>query len=265
MMGGSILQKNFTRDRLQAYGLSDKGTVRPNNEDFFGYYIPTEARLNDAWGSLFVVSDGVGGSAAGQVASAEAVNVLLQEYYFGDLTRKIPNRLTSAFQRAALHIYDLSISHTSTRNMKCTLTALLLKQDRFFINHVGDSKILLLRDDKIFQLTKDHSFVSKLVRLGLITQEEARTHPNRNILLKAIGDGPLLLPDFYSGFVKAGDLFCLITDGILEHATAEELKAFLMEQGFSEKGLTQLIAELNRRGGYDNMTILTVEVNKVPC
>jgi len=260
-----MLQKNCTLDRLQAYGLSDKGKVRPHNEDYFGYYIPTEVRVNDAWGSLFAVSDGVGGSAAGQVASAEAVNVLLQEYYFGDLTRKIPARLKSAFQRAALHIYDLSISHTSIRNMKCTLTALLLQQNRFFIGHVGDSKILLLRDDKIVHLTKDHSFVGKLLRLGLISEEEARTHPNRNILLKAIGDGPLLLPDFYSGFIKAGDLFCLITDGILEHATEEELKAFLRKQGFAKKGLTRLIAELNRRGGHDNMTILTVEVNKVPC
>jgi protein phosphatase len=260
-----MLEKNFTSDMLRAYGLSDKGKVRPNNEDYFGYYIPTEARVIDAWGSLFAVSDGVGGSAAGQVASAEAVNVLLQEYYFGDLTIRIPDRFKSAFQRAALHIYDLSISHTSARNMKCTLTALLLKQSRFFISHVGDSKVLLLRDDKIIHLTKDHSFVGKLARLGLITQEEARIHPNRNILLKAIGDGPLLLPDFYSGFVKEGDLFCLITDGISEHATAEELKAFLIEQGYSEKGLTQLIAELNRRGGHDNMTILTVEVNKVLC
>jgi serine/threonine protein phosphatase PrpC len=145
------------------------------------------------------------------------------------------------------------------------LTTLLLKQDRFFITHVGDSKIMLLRNNRIDQLTKDHSFVGKLVRLGLITPEEARTHPNRNVLLKAIGEGPLLLPDFYSGFVRPGDLFCLITDGILEHAAPEELKSFLLEQGSSEKGLPQLITELNRRGGYDNMTILTVQVDKVPC
>ncbi len=265
MMGDSSLQKKYPTDALLVCGFSDKGCVRPNNEDYFGYFVPTETKLKDAWGSLFAVSDGVGGSAAGQVASAEAVNVLLQEYYFGDLTRKIPDRFKSAFQRAALHIYDLSISHASTRNMKCTLTALLLKQNRFFINHVGDSKILLLRDNKIFQLTKDHNFVAKLVRLGLITAEDARTHPNRNVLLKALGDGPLLMQDFDSGFVKPGDLFCLITDGILEHATAEELKLFLLEQGPSENGLTQLIAEFNRRGGYDNMTILTVGVNKVPC
>ena len=265
MMGDSSLQKKYPTDALLVSGLSDKGCVRLNNEDYFGYFVPTETNLKDAWGSLFAVSDGVGGSAAGQVASAEAVNVLLQEYYFGDLTRKIPNRFKSAFQRAALHIYDLSITHASTRNMKCTLTALLLKQNRFFINHVGDSKILLVRDNKIFQLTKDHNFVAKLVRLGLITAEDARAHPNRNVLLKALGDGPLLMQDFDSGFVKPGDLFCLITDGILEHATAEELKSFLLERGPSENGLTQLITELNRRGGYDNMTILTVGVNQVPC
>ena len=264
MMANSSLQKKYPTDTLRVSGFSDRGSVRPNNEDYFGYFIPTEANLKDAWGSLFAVSDGVGGSAAGQVASAEAVNVLLQEYYFGDHTGKIPDRLKSAFQRTALHVYDLSISHTSTHNMKCTLTTLLLKQDRFFITHVGDSKIMLLRSNKIIQLTKDHSFVGKLVRLGLITPEDARTHPNRNILLKSIGEGPLLLPDFYSGFVKPGDLFCLITDGILEHATDEELKSFLLEQGSTEDGLIQLIAELNRRGGYDNMTILTVQVNKVP-
>ena len=250
---------------MQVYGFSDKGSVRPTNEDYFGYFIPTEAKVKDKRGSLFAVSDGVGGSASGEVASAEAVNVLLQEYYFGDHTEKIPDRLRTAFQHAVLHIYDLSISHASARNMKCTLTTLLLVQNRFFITHVGDSKILLLRGDNLLQLTKDHSLVGKLVRLGLITPEDARLHPNKHVLLKAIGEGPLLMPDFYSGSVKPGDLFCLITDGILEHATEGDLKAFLLEQGPSEERLSGWIAELNRRGGYDNMTILTVKVNQVPC
>jgi protein phosphatase len=81
--------------------------------------------------------------------------------------------------------------------------------------------------------------------------------------LKAVGEGPLLMPDFYSGVCKPGDLFCLITDGIVEHASAEELKLFIMEHGSSEKDLAELISELNRRGGYDNMTIMTVKINKL--
>jgi PPM family protein phosphatase len=261
-MGGSLLTKECTPYELQVCGFSDKGSVRPNNEDYFGYYIPGEPSLRERWGSLFAVSDGVGGGPAGEVASAEAVNVLLQEYYFGDHVEKIPERLKDAFRRTALHIYDLSISHNSARNMRCTLTTLLLRQNRFFITHVGDSKIFLLRENNMMQLTKDRSLVGKLMRLGLITSQESRNHPNRNILLKSVGDGPLLLPDCHSGYAKPGDLFCLITDGILEHATDEELKSFLREHGASGRGLAEFLAELNRRGGYDNMTILTVGINR---
>lgn len=261
-MPATLTQNDPLPVPLQVYALTDKGSVRQNNEDYFGYYVPVERGLNRL-GSLFAISDGVGGCAAGEAASAEAVNVLLQEYYFGNHTERIPERLKDCFQQTALHIYDLSVCHQSARNMKCTLSTLLLRQNRFFITHVGDSKIMLLRDNEMVQLTKDHSLVGKLMRLGLISAEEARTHPNKNVLLKAVGEGPLLMPDFYSGISKPGDLFCMITDGILEHATAEELKSFLIAHGSSEKELAELVAELNRRGGYDNMTIMTVKVNRV--
>ena len=108
---------------------------------------------------------------------------------------------------------DLGRSSSSSRNMKCTLSTLLLKRDRFFITHVGDSKIMLLRDNHMVHLTKDHSLVGKLMRLGLISAEEARTHPNKNVILKAVGDGPFLVPDFYSGLAHPGDLFAWLPTG----------------------------------------------------
>jgi len=261
LRAGTASKSDRAADALLVHGISDKGNVRQNNEDYFGYYLPIEAGLSQL-GSLFAISDGVGGSAAGEVASAEAVNVLLQEYYFGDHTEKIPDRLKNAFLNTSMHIYDLSISHHCARNMKCTLSTLLLRHNRFFITHVGDSKIMLLRDNDMIQLTKDHSLVGKLMRLGLINAEEARIHPNKNVLLKAVGEGPLLVPDFYSGLTRPGDLFCMITDGILEHVTHDELKLFLMERGSSTDELAELIAELNRRGGHDNMTIMTIKVNR---
>ena len=107
--------------------------------------------------------------------------------------------------------------------------------------------------------------VGKLLRLGLITAEDARNHPDKNILLKAVGDSPLLVPDVRYGTLKPGDLFCLITDGILEHAAEEELQEFLLRESPSQERMAQLITVLNERGGYDNMTILTVKINKVPC
>lgn len=241
---------------------TDKGRIRPNNEDYQGHYIPKSRYILDKFGSLFAISDGVGGSAAGEVASAEAVNVLLQEYYFGAHSERAPERLKNAYQHTAMHIYDLSSSNTSFHNMKCTLSVLLIKGDKFYITHVGDSKIFLVRSNKIVQLTKDHSLVGKLVRLGLVSPEQARVHPNRHVLLKALGDQPILPADFYSGRVLLGDIFCLITDGITEHLTTEELNSFI-QKDFSEEGLKKVVEEVNNRGGYDNMTIMTVKVDRL--
>jgi PPM family protein phosphatase len=264
-MADSILKEDFITETVQVSGITDKGSIRQNNEDYFGYYVPADSNIKENLGSLFAISDGVGGNAAGEVASAEAVNVLLQEFYFGDYTSRIPDRLKNVFQHTSLHVYNLATTYNSNQKMKCTLSTLLLKNNKFFISHVGDSKIFLIRKNKIIQLTKDHSLVGKLVRLGMITEEQARVHPNKNILLKSVGDGPLLLADFYSGVINPGDVFCLVTDGITEHETIEELNGFFIENGFSHEAMTKLVAEINKRGGYDNMTIMNVTVNKLPC
>lgn len=256
------LKKNKDSKPLEVYSCSDIGRVRKQNDDYEGHFIPSDESIKHKWGSIFAIADGVGGCAAGNVASAEAVNVLLQEYYFGAHSERAPERFKDAFQHTAVHLYDLSTgTNTAFQNMKCTLSALLIKQDKFFITHIGDSKIFLIRSNKMIQLTKDHSFVGKLVRLGFITQEQARVHPNKNILLKALGDSPIMPPDFYSGKIILGDIFCLVTDGMLEHATESELSDFLQNYN-SKEGLKAIIEKLNQRGGFDNMTIMTVEVNK---
>jgi PPM family protein phosphatase len=247
---------------FQVQSCTDTGKIRTNNEDYHGYYIPNNKIIRYNLGSLFVISDGVGGSAAGEVASAEAVNVLLQEYYFGAHCEKIPERLKEAFQYTAMHLYDLSNSNTSFHNMKCTLSSLLIKHDKYFISHVGDSKVFLLRSNKLTQLTKDHTLVGKLVRLGFVSKEAARVHPNRHVLLKALGNQPILLADFYTGHVLQEDVFCLVTDGITEHVTEEELSSFL-QNDISQDGLKKLIEHLNECGGYDNMTIMTVKANSL--
>ena len=256
-------KEDVNQNAFLVQSITDKGCVRQNNEDFHGYYIPTSKPVISKLGSLFIISDGVGGNVGGEVASAEAVNVLLQEYYFGEHSERIPKRLKETVHYTAMHIYDLSTSPSQSVNgMKCTLSALLIKHDKFFISHVGDSKIFLLRSNKMIQLTKDHSLVGKLERLGIISSEQARVHPNRHILLKALGDQPIMLADFYSGDVIPNDIFCLITDGVLEHETQEELN-LLLQTDNSEEGFKKIISEMNQRGGYDNMTIMTVKVNKL--
>jgi len=251
---GSVWPKKF-----QVCSCTDKGKVRPRNEDYHGFYMPADQEMKEKWGSLFVVSDGVGGHVAGEAASAEAVNVLLQEYYFGDHAAKLPDRLQDAFNYTALHIFDLGHHHQSFSNMQCTLTALLIRQDRYHIAHVGDSKAFLLRAGKLWQLTKDHSLVAKLLRTGLVSAEQARNHPYKHVLLRALGGNPITPVDMYAGNILAGDVFCLVSDGILEHATEEELESWLMEKGNLQTTLSQLIDRLNERGGQDNMTIMAVK------
>ena len=257
-----LTTKNSTQNKFyfSVDGNTDKGQIRPRNEDYFSFFIPPDLITSETLGSLFVISDGVGGHLAGDVASAEAVNVLLQEYYFGDYSKKLPNRLKGAFAHAAVHIFDLSKQNKGFSNMQCTLTALLLKQDQYFIAHAGDSKAFLLRAKTFTQLTKDHSLVAKLVRMGLVSPDQAKTHPYRHMLIRALGESPLIPIDIFTGTIKPGDIFCLVTDGILEHLTEAELKLYLSENDNLDNIQKKLIQEVNQRGGCDNMTILTVKV-----
>lgn len=257
MKNNSQIKYDFVVD-----GNTDKGLVRPRNEDYFSYFIPPDLNISETLGSLFVISDGVGGHLAGEVASAEAVNVLLQEYYFGNYSKKLPNRLKQSFAHTATHIFDLSKHHKGFSNMQCTLTALLLRQDQYFIAHAGDSKVFLLRSETLTQLTKDHSLVAKLVRMGLISNEQAKTHPYKHMLIRALGESPLLPIDLVTGTLQQGDIFCLITDGILEHLNETELKTYLLENENDSLDNIQkkLIKEVNSRGGCDNMSIMTVKI-----
>ena len=257
----SNLSKSKVYSDLKLQFCTDKGRVRPNNEDYCGYYIPEDQNIKERFGSLFAIADGVGGSNAGEVASSEAVNVLLQEYYFGNYTEKSPDRFKAAYNVTALHIYDLAEANGSCNQMMCTLSALLLKDGKFYITHVGDSKIFLLRNGKFIQLTKDHSVVGRLVRMGFITKEQARTHPNKHVILRSLGERPILPADFYSGNIQRGDIFFLCTDGILEHFTEEEIRDFLLSKRHESEGLAKLIEVANERGGEDNMTIMSLDTN----
>lgn len=246
---------------IKVQSRTDKGLMRPNNEDYCGHYVPENEIIRGKFGSLFAVADGVGSSRAGEVASAEAVNVLLQEYYFGDYTNRCPDRFKAAYDYTALHIYDLAETNGSCNKMMCTLTALLIKDNKFYITHVGDSKAFLLRNGQFIQLTKDHSVVGKLLRMGFITKEQARTHPNKHVILRSLGERPILPADFYSGNLEAGDVFFMCTDGIFEHFTEEEIQDFLLKKRHISEGIGKLIDRANELGGYDNMTVMSIDIN----
>ncbi len=238
---------------------TDRGRVRARNEDFFAYYVPGDALRRAEAGSLFCVADGVGGSAAGEVASAEAANVLLQEYYFAPPGRRADARLRQAFRRVAVHVFTLGDDHEEFRNMQTTLTALLLREDRFWVAHVGDAKCYQARAGEVTQLTRDHSLAAQMRSLGLLRAEEAQRHPGRHVLLRSVGVDPLVRPDMVRGRLLPGDLFVLVTDGMMDYLTPKELAAQL-ENPDLDVGAGAAVALANARGGGDNLTVLAVRV-----
>lgn len=252
--------RSRTNTEFNVQVATDMGVARTNNEDYCGYYIPTDRFIKERLGALFAISDGVGGSNAGEVASSEAVNVLLQEYYFGNYTEKVPDRFKAAANVTALHVYDLAEESGSCNNMMCTLTALLIKDNRFYINHVGDSKAFLLRDGDLIQLTKDHSVVGRLLRMGFITKQEARVHPQKHVILRSLGERPIMPADFYSGILQPGDIFLLCTDGILGHLDEDEIRDFLLQKRHLTEGVKKLIDIANERGGEDNLTAMIIDL-----
>jgi protein phosphatase len=232
--------------------------VRPKNEDYHRYEIPDDPVLSRARGRLFLVADGVGGMGGGEVASAEAVHAVLQEYYLNP--RGDPGRhLRRAIQHANLHVYNLRVGHPNLSGMQTTLTALALCGESYWLGHVGDSKAFLLRDGTLRQLTRDHTVVEEMRLLGLLDARRVQQHPHRHLLTRTIGGDSLVSVDLQRGRVQPGDCFILTTDGLFEHLESEDVRA-RFENSPPAPAAAACVAEAIRRGGYDNLTVLGVRL-----
>ncbi len=234
------------------------GRVRPKNEDYLLTEVPDDPAVADARGSLFLVADGVGGLGGGAIASAEAAHTVLQEFYLD--RRGDPGRsLRRAVDRANLHVYNMRMGHPDLSGMQTTVTALAVCRGRYWIGHVGDSKLFLLRDGTLRQLTRDHTMVEEMRKLGLMDARGARRHSHRHMLTRTVGGDPLVIVDLLSGRCRDGDCFILTTDGIFEHLTLEDVRAAFTNSGPAEAAAA-CVAEANRRGGFDNLTVLGVRL-----
>lgn len=234
---------------MKAYGLSDVGKVRPLNED--AYYLPKERERFAA------VADGMGGHKAGEVASALAIEVFTQA--LREAGERVEEAgLVQAVEKANAAIYQRGQGDRSLRGMGTTLTALWFGPDYVYLSHVGDSRAYLLRNRALMQLSNDHSLVNELVEKGEITPREARNHPQRNFITRALGTGRRVTPDVIKLDFQPGDAWLLCTDGLTNYLRGVEL-ARIMNQSLSwEDKLRWMVDEALRRGGGDNITALVV-------
>ena len=232
-------------------GLTDRGRLRPHNED---------SLLVEAEHGLFAVADGMGGHAAGEVAShlaIEAVRASLAEGPQPD--GDMPARLRSAIEDANRRIAEQIEQQPECRGMGTTLVVAVSDGPRCWIAHIGDSRAYLIRGEQITQLTADHSFVNELVRLGMLSREQAARDPRRNVVTRALGSGAMVVPEIHEYRVEPGDTLLLCSDGLNTMLADERILAVMQESGASlEEACAGLVAAANAAGGEDNISVVAV-------
>jgi serine/threonine protein phosphatase PrpC len=242
---------------------SEPGDVRPHNEDYAGVFAPTIP--DDAWdrGPLFILADGLGGHAAGEVASRTAVEAVLAHWTAG--TPGPPRQaLRAAARRANVAVYDAALD-AGRRGMATTLTALTLAGNEAIVAHVGDSRCYLVRDRACTQLTNDHSRVGEMLRAGLLSPEQAASHPARSMITRTVGTEPAVQVDLIQQDTQAGDTFVLCTDGLWDVIGRNEIAEIVTEVGSPgtptvADAADRLVDLALARDTADNVTVLVVRV-----
>jgi len=210
---------------------------------------------------LFIVADGMGGHAAGEVASEMAVQTIEQELDgLRDLDDSTGDRLDQALRKANRNIHERTMTEVDKQGMGTTASVLLIYDKKYLIGQVGDSRVYLLRDGALHQLTKDHSYVQEQVDAGFLTPEQARYHPYSNVITRCVGASREVEPDIYQGDVSVGDLFLVASDGLTSMVDDRRLQILLMSRAEPERKVLALISEANGRGGLDNITAIVVQV-----
>lgn len=240
---------------IELGNLSDVGCERTENEDNFCYAEPEQDDELKKRGRLVVVADGMGGHEGGQVASRLAVDAVRDTF----LNTAIPDPadvLVAAYQAAHSAIQDCANDHPELSGMGTTCTSAVLRDSQLIYGHVGDSRLYLLRNNAITRLTRDHSYVQQMVDKGLITAEEAKTHPSRNILTSALGSDSPVQADFAEAPItlQRGDILLLCTDGLHGLVSDEEMLA-LSSRNPPREACRELVEMAKARGGFDNITI----------
>ncbi|MFA6165315.1 MAG: Stp1/IreP family PP2C-type Ser/Thr phosphatase [Gemmatimonadaceae bacterium] len=229
--------------------------VRSGNEDSFF------AEAN-AHRGVFMVADGMGGHAAGEVASEMAVQIVARALLQLEsvVQPDAVDRTAQSLRDANRAIYDRMLAENDKQGMGTTASVLLMSDGRYLIGQIGDSRIYMLRDGALIQLTKDHSYVQEQVDAGLLTPEQARYHPYSNVITRCVGAGESVEPDLYAGEVRPGDVFLVASDGLTGMVDDRRLQQILLARSGPGRIVDSLIAEANGRGGLDNITAIVVQV-----
>ena len=243
------------------FGVSDIGRQRQHNED--SYVVESGAKL-------FIVADGMGGHAAGEIASRIAVEAVIEfilnsdeeegtwPYAYDERLKRSTNRLVAALKMANRRVLEAMRQDARLRGMGTTIVASMFDGDIASFAHVGDSRAYMIRDSRISRITNDHSWVYEQVQAGMLSEAEAEKHPLRNVITRALGGAVSIHPDAAEVDCRPGDTFLLCSDGLTGMVPEEEILEIITQSLDVEQISEQLVARANEHGGQDNITALVV-------
>jgi protein phosphatase len=240
---------------IEASMQTDVGCLREVNEDSGRHNNPNDPKLVASKGVLAIVCDGMGGHACGEVASRMAVEIISRSYY--EDAKPPTEALKRAIEAANAQVHAASARDANLRGMGTTCVALALYDGQAFAAHVGDSRLYMLREGELYQMTEDHSAVNEMVRQGIITAEQARTHEEKNVILRALGTTPVVEVETWEQpmRVRLGDQFLLCSDGLYDMVEDTAIKQTMLSAKDAHEACARLVAQAREGGGHDNITV----------
>lgn len=237
------------------FGVKTNIGTRKTNQDF---YFKSEVH------PLYIIADGMGGHNAGEVASrlsAELIADYLELKLDENLDdEEIERLLEDSIKKANKIVYEKSLEKEEFKGMGTTISLAYIKGDKLFIGHVGDSSIFIISNNEIVKLTMDHSLVEELLKKGSITQEEAKNHPQRNVITRAVGTDVDIEVDILSAQINKDDILVLCTDGLSNMVEKDEIKEKIINTDSLEEACEELVGNAKNRGGHDNITIMAIRI-----
>lgn len=241
---------------VEVFGLSDVGCIRELNEDCYcicGFGDNSER-------GFCILADGMGGHNAGEVASQNAVKLIAEEMnrLLESGEKEIPGQLSRAVSVANTGVYTMASENPIHRGMGTTVVTAFIDDGTAYVANVGDSRAYAVRDDEIVQITTDHSVVSELVMRGTITKEEARLHPQKNIITRAVGTDKSVRTDIFEYNYSPGDVMIICSDGLSTMLDDNRILEIIKSKKTSEDTVNSLIAAAKDEGGLDNITVICI-------
>lgn len=235
---------------------SDKGLKRNNNEDAC-FIMPKE--------EVFILADGVGGGASGEIASRTTVS-MVAEYVRSNPPKGITDVATvkayflPCIQDVNQRLFSMAEKHVENLGMATTLVLCHINGRKAYFVNIGDSRAYIFRKEKLKQITEDHSYVNDLIKTGVITEKDAQNHEKKNMITKALGGDEICEPDFYQVNIEKDDIVLLCTDGLYSEVEEEVIVKILSEDASMPDISSELVKKANQRGGRDNITVICVKV-----